>query len=247
MATENPSHALNIDPDKPSAGLRPGSGSDDSSSQRLAGTSLPEKVSGSPNNGPATITRPKGSASSRFFRPRTGWRFGVTLYAILIAAVLLLNASFLVFAVRVFGFEDGVGTLKRGSCKDIARLSNWAHLVINALSTTMLAGSNYCMQPYLDFSFQGLALFGWFLPFTPANLLLRYYEVLLVTGYGCFLISIGMQKLCAPTRQEVDRAHSEGKWLDIGVLSLRNLNKISKGRILIWTALALSSIPVHLL
>ena len=56
-----------------------------------------------------------------------------------------------------------------------------------------------------------------------------------------------MQILTAPTRSEVDRAHVEGRWLDIGVPSVRNLKWISAKRVCIWMCLALSSLPLHLL
>ena len=55
------------------------------------------------------------------------------------------------------------------------------------------------------------------------------------------------QCLAAPSRHEVDVAHSKRKWLDIGVPSLRNLRCISKKRLLIWLLLAVSSIPLHLM
>jgi hypothetical protein len=57
----------------------------------------------------------------------------------------------------------------------------------------------------------------------------------------------GMQCMSAPTREEVDKAHAESKWLDIGVLSVRNLRSINKKRVLIWGLLGFSSIPLHLL
>ena len=56
-----------------------------------------------------------------------------------------------------------------------------------------------------------------------------------------------MQCLSSPTRSEVDRAHSLGIWLDIGVPSLRNLKSLSSSRVTLWWLLALSSIPLHLL
>ena len=56
-----------------------------------------------------------------------------------------------------------------------------------------------------------------------------------------------MQCLNAPTREDVDKAHTNGKWLDIGVPSLRNLRIMTKGRLLMWSLLALSSVPLHLL
>ena len=56
-----------------------------------------------------------------------------------------------------------------------------------------------------------------------------------------------MQILTAPTRSEIDRLHAKGRWLDIGVPSVRNLRWISWKRVFIWTCLALSSLPLHLL
>lgn len=56
-----------------------------------------------------------------------------------------------------------------------------------------------------------------------------------------------MQCLSAPTRKDVDVAHARGKWLDIGVLSIRNLRCISRKRVILWALLGLSSLPLHLL
>ena len=56
-----------------------------------------------------------------------------------------------------------------------------------------------------------------------------------------------MQCLSSPTRSEIDKAHSQGIWLDIGVPSVRNLRRLSKTRIVLWWLLAISSIPLHLL
>lgn len=56
-----------------------------------------------------------------------------------------------------------------------------------------------------------------------------------------------MQCLCSPTRSEVDKAHSESTWLDIGIQSMRNLGKIKKTRAWLWILLSFSSIPLHLM
>ena len=56
-----------------------------------------------------------------------------------------------------------------------------------------------------------------------------------------------LQRLVAPTREEIDKAHKKGKSLEVGVLSLRNLPHISKGRLAVWLWLAASSLPLHLL
>jgi hypothetical protein len=54
-----------------------------------------------------------------------------------------------------------------------------------------------------------------------------------------------MQVLAAPTRKEVDKEHSNHRWLDIGVPSWRNLRNVSRVRQGMWWCLGLSSIPLH--
>ena len=56
-----------------------------------------------------------------------------------------------------------------------------------------------------------------------------------------------MQLQAAPTRANIDHAHKNNRWLDIGIPSLRNLQYISNWRRLSWALLALSSVPIHLM
>lgn len=56
-----------------------------------------------------------------------------------------------------------------------------------------------------------------------------------------------MQILNAPSREELDNAHSKGSWLGIGVPSVRNTFLVSKFKAWCWVALLVSSIPIHLL
>lgn len=56
-----------------------------------------------------------------------------------------------------------------------------------------------------------------------------------------------MQCLASPTREEVDIAHGQHVWLDIGIPSVRNLKKVSLNRSVLWWLLAASAIPLHLL
>ncbi|KAF2163976.1 hypothetical protein M409DRAFT_68213 [Zasmidium cellare ATCC 36951] len=73
---------------------------------------------------------------------------------------------------------------------------------------------------------------------------------LVINGLSSILLSASnytMQALSAPTRQEVDRAHSKGDWMDIGVASIRNLSRIKWHRVVAWWVLAVSSVPIHLL
>ncbi|KAE8405608.1 hypothetical protein BDV37DRAFT_293060 [Aspergillus pseudonomiae] len=86
---------------------------------------------------------------------------------------------------------------------DCSVSSHWAtglHLLINLLSTLLLAASNYVMQ--------------------------------------C---------LGAPSRSDVDQAHKQRKWLDIGTFSVRNFAVMDTRRKILWTLLLLSSTPIHMI
>ncbi|KAK0515276.1 hypothetical protein JMJ35_002655 [Cladonia borealis] len=56
-----------------------------------------------------------------------------------------------------------------------------------------------------------------------------------------------MQCLSSPSRAEIDSAHSQHIWLDIGVPSVRNLRRVSWNKIILWWLFAISTIPLHLL
>ncbi|KAH6889399.1 hypothetical protein B0T10DRAFT_606713 [Thelonectria olida] len=56
-----------------------------------------------------------------------------------------------------------------------------------------------------------------------------------------------MQLQAAPTRENLNKAHANGRWLDIGVPSLRNLKHLDVRRRITWFILALSSVPIHLI
>ena len=56
-----------------------------------------------------------------------------------------------------------------------------------------------------------------------------------------------MQILSAPSREELDIAHARNTWLDIGIISFRNLAYINRRRMIFWFILGLSSFPLHLL
>lgn len=56
-----------------------------------------------------------------------------------------------------------------------------------------------------------------------------------------------MQILSAPSREELDVAHAQKTWLDIGIISFRNLAYIDRRRMIFWCMLGLTSFPLHLL
>lgn len=54
-----------------------------------------------------------------------------------------------------------------------------------------------------------------------------------------------MQVLSSPTRDEIDAAHARSSFLNIGILSYRNINSFRKRRIILLVALLMSSLPLH--
>lgn len=56
-----------------------------------------------------------------------------------------------------------------------------------------------------------------------------------------------MQTLVAPSRQEMDRAHSKGVSLDIGVPNVKNLRYINRGRVITWALIGMLATLLHLL
>ncbi|BCS30579.1 uncharacterized protein APUU_80882S [Aspergillus puulaauensis] len=126
------------------------------------------------------------------------WKRTLYMGSVTSATVLLLNLVMVLWA-SLRDSDGGTGVLRVDNCERIKQLSTGVHLLINILSTLLLASSNFAMQ--------------------------------------C---------LAAPTRRDVDRAHARGKWLDIGVPSVRNLRQLPRLRLLLWLCLVLSSVPLHL-
>jgi len=78
----------------------------------------------------------------------TGWHTGVLASATSILAVLIINVSLTIYVATnpEYKMEYGIRTLYRGSCDKSRTIGLWLHLVINALSTLLLSGSNYTQQ-----------------------------------------------------------------------------------------------------
>jgi len=136
------------------------------------------------------------SLNSRFH----GWRMGVLLGCFASSLVLCCNIGILIFGSLQHGAADNFTVLLTGKAKDMSWWSSAIHIVINALSTVLLAASNYTMQV-----------------------------------------------LSSPTRGDIDRAHSERHWLDIGILSVHNFGYIPNRRKFLCVIMVMSSIPIHLL
>ncbi|KAL8976226.1 MAG: hypothetical protein Q9205_007726 [Flavoplaca limonia] len=77
------------------------------------------------------------------------------------------------------------------------------------------------------------------------NILLHLLLNLLSTLLLC-ASNYCVQCLSAPTRKDIDNAHAQHKWMDIGVPSIRNLGYLSWPKKTLWGLLVVSSIPLHL-
>jgi len=55
------------------------------------------------------------------------------------------------------------------------------------------------------------------------------------------------QCLSSPTRKEIDKAHRQRRALDIGLPSIFNLMFLSRPKVMLWSFLMLSTLPLHLL
>ncbi|KAI0893807.1 hypothetical protein F4806DRAFT_503919 [Annulohypoxylon nitens] len=73
------------------------------------------------------------------------------------------------------------------------------------------------------------------------HLILNLISTLTLASAGFF-----MQLLSSPSRQEIDRAHSNLRSLDIGVSSIKNVRFLSPGKSLAWFILFVTSIPIHM-
>ncbi|QRD86480.1 hypothetical protein F9C07_7328 [Aspergillus flavus] len=142
----------------------------------------------------------------REIEPGQEWLRGAMLCAWGTASILALNVIITIIAVGV-GYsgqsEDKYFTyaeLYQGDCSVTGNWTTGMHVVINILSSALLAASNYVMQ--------------------------------------C---------LSAPSRADVDEAHSRRQWLDIGIISTRNLAVMDNKRKALWGLLLISSLPIHML
>ena len=122
------------------------------------------------------------------------------------------------------------------SCAVVAALV----LIIN-LSFTIWAVSSFRTQNGLGTLYDGSCKRTRTLAFW-IHLAINVFSTLLLGASN-----YSMQCLSSPTRGEVDKAHGQGIWLDIGVPSIRNLRRLSPIRVALWWLLAISSIPLHLL
>lgn len=75
-----------------------------------------------------------------------GWRTGAMLSALLASVSLLLNLGVAIWALKAYGLRSALVEVARGDCRNVQEINTLIHLGINAMSTALLSGSNYCMQ-----------------------------------------------------------------------------------------------------
>lgn len=132
--------------------------------------------------------------------PKPGWRRAAVLNTITVASFGILLLGVLGSSVVKAGGLSKVWIFFEGNCDRSSTVNLFLHLVLNIVSTLIIASSNFFMQV-----------------------------------------------LNAPTRMEIDHAHSKGRWLEIGVPSLGNIFHVSGYKTLAWVLFTLSSVPIHLL
>lgn len=143
-----------------------------------------------------SLNQPRRTTSLRY-----GWKLGSLMSCILVGAVLCFNTASTIYFLRTRPPQhDGIGQISSGECDELLSASTKIHISINAMSTILVAASNY-----------------------------------------------NMQCLTAPTRTEITEAHRRRRYLEIGGQSLRNLAYIPRWKLLLWSALLLSTLPLHLL
>ncbi|KAH6894387.1 hypothetical protein B0T10DRAFT_603888 [Thelonectria olida] len=86
---------------------------------------------------------------SRVWRTPRGWKFSLSLNATTALNILFLNIAVAIWASTkdTTGSDDAaLRTIYEGSCSKASRLNTLIHLLINILSSLLLAASNYAMQ-----------------------------------------------------------------------------------------------------
>ena len=83
--------------------------------------------------------------SGKWWR-RRGWPVGALGAACTATFALIVNLIVMTWALSSFKFSGGVAEVYGGNCHKSETINTWVHLGINALSTLLLSGSNYCMQ-----------------------------------------------------------------------------------------------------
>ena len=99
-------------------------------------------------SGGAASTPQESSQQSWIQKWFGGVRLTLRWFTFVAVVVLVTNVAWLFDARSKYGIRDGFGIIKRGPCAEIMSLDTWLHLLINVLSTMLLAGSNAFMAVF---------------------------------------------------------------------------------------------------
>lgn len=99
-----------------------------------------------PANGPDQ--RPYIPKQTFFQRYFGGLKRTLSFFLLAAIAVLGVNIGWLLRARRLYGVEEGYGTIAHLRCDEAKRLNMWLKLLINVLSTILLTGSGSFMATY---------------------------------------------------------------------------------------------------
>ncbi|KAJ5769580.1 hypothetical protein N7520_004139 [Penicillium odoratum] len=84
---------------------------------------------------------------------------------------------------------------------------------------------------------------------TSSHLSTAIHLIISILSTGLLMCSnFTMQCLSAPSREEVDAAHSRGRWLEVGTSGgIRNFQIMDWKRRILWFLLLITSTPIHLI
>lgn len=87
---------------------------------------------------------------AKALRMGDSWRQALWIGAATSIVVLAVNVGFILWAVKHHAVHNGRGTLHSGDCETVRNQGTVFHVVINVLSTALLAASNYGMVCFCD-------------------------------------------------------------------------------------------------
>ena len=79
-------------------------------------------------------------------RKCNNYRFAIRCCLATLIAVFVTNVGLTIWAMSGFGARSQNANIYEGSCSTSKNIAFWLHLLINALSTLLVAASNFCMQ-----------------------------------------------------------------------------------------------------
>ncbi|KAK2772259.1 hypothetical protein CKAH01_13962 [Colletotrichum kahawae] len=78
--------------------------------------------------------------------PQDRWQKSALAFSTAAFTIFIINLPFVLWATLSVPIQDGIGIISEQSCASIKAWNTAIHIIINIISTILLAGSNYCMQ-----------------------------------------------------------------------------------------------------